>query len=42
MMAVAGIIAVTATGIIVLVGYIAVQGMVLVLEIASKIVEEMR
>jgi len=42
MMAVAGIIAVAATGIIVLVGYVAMQGLVLMLEIASKITEEMR
>jgi hypothetical protein len=42
MMTVAGIIAVTAISIIVLVGYVAMQGLVFMLEIVSKITEELR
>jgi hypothetical protein len=42
MMAVAGIIAVTAIGVIVFVGYTVMQGLVFMLEVASKITEEMR
>ncbi len=42
MMAIAGILAVTAIGIIVFVGYIAMQGLVFMLEVASKVTEELR
>lgn len=42
MMAVAGIIAVTAIAIIVLVGYAVMQGLVFMLEIVSKVTEELR
>jgi len=42
MMTVAGIIAVAATGIIVFAGYVAMQGLVFMLEVASKITEGMR
>jgi len=42
MMAVAGILAVTAIGVIVVVGYAAMQGVVFMLEIASKVTEELR
>jgi len=42
MMAVAAIISVAALGIIVLVGYIAAHAVVFMLEVASKITEEMR
>jgi hypothetical protein len=42
MMAVAGTIAVTAIGIIVFVGYVVMQAVVFMLEIASKVTEELR
>lgn len=42
MMAVAGILAVSAIGIIVFVGYLGMQALVFMLEVASKITEEMR